>query len=161
MGVTIDFLKRSLPLLATFVGCSREGAGGSRPVSICDSVRSSSQASPIRLESLTLHEVPTRYRKPDWINKGERFSLKQTGTSVAFRYETPGVDHEGSGLYEKDGRQIILNLTRELKSNGCKLNGRSKIEVVTCGELKSETTWDAGCDLPQGWSDLAKSSRAP
>jgi hypothetical protein len=97
----------------------------------------------------------------DWTVRGERYSLKQTGTSVAFRYETPTVDHKGSGLYDKDGRRIILNLTRELKSNGCKLSGTSTIEIVTCRQLQSKTTWDAGCDLPQGVSDLSMSERAP
>lgn len=123
---------------------------------------------PVAIAAVALTQLlpPGRESPPcdltgDWISLGERYSLKQTGTSVAFRYETPTVDHKGSGLYDKDGRQIILNLTRELKSNGCKLNGTSTIEVVTCRELKSDTTWDAGCDLPQGWSDLGKSSRAP
>lgn len=97
----------------------------------------------------------------DWIARGERYSLKQTGTSVVFRYETPTVDHTGSGLYDKDGRRIVLSLTRELRSNGCMLNGMSTIEVVTCRELQSKTTWDAGCDLPQGVSDVGMSVPAP
>jgi len=95
-----------------------------------------------------------------WIDSGAAYSLKQTGTSVEFRYDTPAVDHYGSGIYEKEGRRIVLNLTRALKSNGCRLNGTSTIDIVSCSELRSTTRWDAGCDLPQGVSASGTSRRA-
>ena len=109
---------------------------------------------------LPVAESPPCDLTGDWISRDARYSLTQTGTSVAFRYQTKTVDHWGNGLYDKDGRHIILNLTRERKSDGCKVNGKSTIEVVTCSELQSKTTWDAGCDLEHGVSDLSMSTRA-
>jgi hypothetical protein len=95
-----------------------------------------------------------------WIINGAAYSLKQTGTSVEFRYETATVDHYGSGIYETKGEPIILNLARVLKSNSCRVNGTLTIDIVSCSELRSTTRWDKGCDLPQDVSDSGTSRRA-
>lgn len=96
-----------------------------------------------------------------WIDNGAAYSLRQIGTSLSFRYETPTVDHYGKGVYELRSRRIVLNLTRVVKSDRCRLNGTSKIDIVSCDELQSTTQWDAGCDLQQGLIASSTSRRAP
>jgi TIR domain len=97
-----------------------------------------------------------------WLNNDKGYSLKQNGTSVDFQYRTNTVDHYGSGTLEKDGRRVVLNLARVVKSDGCRVKGTSTIDIISCNELRSDTQWDAGCDLPQGASESnATSHRAP